>query len=263
LTGETGTIAQGRWFRPGSPPRTRPLSTVPPGSDAAPRRPRRSYPPPGCGVPTGMTLPDSREGIPLSPSYRAGPGPGVGRPEFRTLLRRSAPDERLRWGLQAPAAEVPQDDGGRFRALEGRRRTREPPRRRGPHNDESPCRTCGFMPRGRPRPMGKAQLPTSGIRLGLQAPAVEVPQDDGDRFRSFEGPLRTREPPRGRGPHNDEARCRTSGFMPRGRPRPMQTMVRVRWTPGPQGIRRREAPDRSGAGQERTDPLAHLFRGEF
>jgi len=59
----------------------------------------------------------------------------------------------------------------------------------------------------------------SGIRLGLQAPAGEVPQDDEDRFRSLEGPRRTREPPRGCGPHNDEARCRTSGFTPRGRPR--------------------------------------------
>jgi len=39
----------------------------------------------------------------------------------------------------------------------------------------------------------------SGIPLGLQAPAVEVPQDDGDRFRSLEGPRRTREPPRGCG----------------------------------------------------------------
>jgi len=60
---------------------------------------------------------------------------------------------------------------------------------------------------GRAPPYGMA-----GIRLGLQAPAGEVPQDDGDRFRSLEGPRRTREPPRGCGPHNDEAR---------GRPRPM------------------------------------------
>jgi len=60
------------------------------------------------------------------------------------------------------------------------------------------------------------------LRLGLQAPAVEVPQDDGDRFRSFKGPRRTREPPRGCGPYSDEARCRTSGFMLRGRPRPME-----------------------------------------
>jgi len=56
-------------------------------------------------------------------------------------------------------------------------------------------------------------------------PAAEVPQDDGDRFRSFEGPRRTREPPRGRGPHNNDeapypppASSRGLGPRPMGRP---------------------------------------------
>jgi len=139
-------------------------------------------------------------------------------------LRSTVPDVRLRLGLQAPTVEVPQDDGDRFRSFEGPRRTREPPRGRGPHSDEARCRTSGFMPPGRPRADGKrsrSTAPDVRLRLGLQVPAVEVPQDDGDRFRSLEGPRRTREPPRGRGPHSDEARCRTSGFMPRGRPRPI------------------------------------------
>jgi len=82
---------------------------------------------------------------------------GLCSPAIRTsgcLLRSSIREVRLRLGLQAPAVEVPQDDGGRLRAVEGRRRRREPPRGRGTHNDETRCRPSGFMPRGRPRPMG-------------------------------------------------------------------------------------------------------------